>query len=130
MTIRATDQLVSLLLSGQTFPAIFGGGDIELYSGPMPADFQSPITGTLLARVRGSDDSLPQFQLEGSQIVLNQSKNWRFVATAAGTPAFALFRPNAGYPGAMLYSDQLALPAITSVDAQIDLTTFYFTLQG
>lgn len=130
MTIRATDQLVSLLLSGQTFPAIFGGGDIELYSGTMPADFLSPITGTLLGRVRGSDDTLPTYELAGTQIILDSEKNWRIAAVAPGIPGFAVFRPMPAYSGALLYSDQLAIPTITSTAIQIDLTTFYFTLQG
>lgn len=130
MTIRANDQLVSLLLSGRTFPAVFGGGDIQIYAGAMPSDPTLVPPNPLLGVVRDSDGGHPTYELQGTVIGLSASKNWTFDISAIGVPTFARFVPNGAYPGAAMLSDQIAFPEFTSTEAQIDLTTFFFTLQG
>lgn len=130
MTTRATDQLVSSLLSGLTFPLIFNGGSLKLYTGSIPADPAAGPTGTLLGSIVDQTGFAPQYELVGSTIGLKSDRSWKFQAVAIGVPGYALFTPNSGFAGAVLMTDQLSFPAITSLAASISLTTFYFTLMG
>lgn len=130
MTVLFTELCAQRLLSGVTFPTQFNGGAVQLYAGTMPIAAELPPAGTLLGTLRDQSNAAPQFVIQGSSIILDPSKVWRFVLSAVGTPGYIRITPNNSYTGSVVLTNQHNLPGITSTAQPIELNTFYATLTG
>lgn len=92
MTVRVSTKFKELLLSGNSFPAIFNGGRIDLFSGAPPDSADHPEQGTLLASVtnlgqawtpNGGPGGL-NFIISGVWATNDPAQMWRLVGAAAG----------------------------------------------
>lgn len=102
MTVRVSTKFKELLLSGSSFPEIFNGGRIDLFSGAPPDSADYPEQGTLLASVtnlgqawtpNGGPGGL-NFVINGVWAANDPAQAWSLVASVAGTAGwFRLYGP-------------------------------------
>lgn len=93
MTVRMSSKFKELLLAGNSFPSIFDGGRIDLYTGSQPASADYPVQGTFLGSVTelgqvwtpdGGAGGL-NFALSGVWAINHPSQRWMLTPEVAGT---------------------------------------------
>jgi hypothetical protein len=102
MTVNVSSKFKELLLGPISFPMIFNGGRIDIYSGAQPASADYPKQGTLLGSVTNlgqawTPDGGPgglNFVLNGVWAANDPTQTWRLTAAAAGVAGwFRLYGP-------------------------------------
>lgn len=93
MTINVSTNFKQRLLGPESFPAIFNGGRILIYSGAQPATADHPVTGTYLGQVTeqgqawgpGSSAGGLNFVLAGVWAAHDPAQTWRLIPSVGGT---------------------------------------------
>lgn len=130
MAVQISAEVQVKLLQGRTFPQIFNGGRIQVYSGSMPDPSVAPPVGNLLGEILASDNSYPTYENTGSAVNLVASKVWKLKPSAVGTVGFLRIVGTGENSAAVILTDQTSVPAITSTTASIEVTLFYLTFSG
>lgn len=93
MTINVSTKFKERILGAESFPTIFNGGRILIYSGGQPLSADHAITGTYLGQVTeqgqawtagGSAGGL-NFILSGVWAAHDPAQAWRLIPSVAGT---------------------------------------------
>lgn len=131
MTVLISDSCRNALVAGTTFAQVFSGGKVEVFTGTMPLSADATLSADdKLGEIKASDNSQPTYEMAEGAALLSTSKTWQVKATAIGLPVFARITGGSGHLSAVIITDQLSIPEITSTTAAIELTLFYFTLAG
>lgn len=93
MTINVSSKFKERILGSESFPTIFNGGRVLIYSGTQPASADFAVTGTYLGQVTnlgqawaagGSAGGL-NFVLSGVWASHDPTQTWRLIPSVAGT---------------------------------------------
>lgn len=143
--IKLSTQFKESILGANSFASIFEQGRILVYDGAQPESADAAVTGTLLGQItsgglpwaaNGSAGGLSFTQI-GAWISKNEAQNWKFVASAAGTPGWFRLVGKAQDDGFLSYnapridgaigSDMVLAVTTTSVGTNLPVQQFLFT---
>lgn len=112
MAIQVSTKFKERILGPESFPQIFNGGCIRVYSGAQPVTADAAATGTLLATVSndgiawtpGATGAGLVFVASGPWVTKDPARTWKMLGSAVGTAGwFRLVGPVAD-PGTLSYS--------------------------